>query len=164
MLADTGRVIETEGLVDNPERVSVAYFVRVMGNHVNESLWDRVDVAKFSELDRLIRGEAVTPEVAAQLRPFARTKCSKHKLAKLSRDACNAMTELQDAGIAAFTNMVGECGRTYESLGYTLTEVAAWQLWVSGFKYMIFLGNGFLRYGLVSSGQPKIPFLLQSCF
>ena len=27
-------------------------------------------------------------------------------------------------------------------------------VWVSGFKYMIFLGNGFLRYGLVSSRQP----------
>ena len=23
-------------------------------------------------------------------------------------------------------------------------------MWVSGFKYMIFLGNGFLRYGLLS--------------
>ena len=26
-------------------------------------------------------------------------------------------------------------------------------MWVSGFKYRIFLGNGFLRYGLVSSRQ-----------
>ena len=127
MLSDTRRVIETAGLLNNPERVSVAYFVRVMGDHVNESLWDRVEVAKFSELEQLILQEAITPEVAAQLRFFARTKCSKHKLAKLSRDACNAMTELQDAGIAAFTNMVGKCGRTYESLGYKLTEVAAWQ-------------------------------------
>ena len=28
-------------------------------------------------------------------------------------------------------------------------------LWVSGFKYRIFLGVGFLRYGHVSSWQPK---------
>ena len=37
-------------------------------------------------------------------------------------------------------------------------------MWVSGFKYRIFLGLGFLRYGHVSSRQTnKIP-LLQSCF
>ena len=43
-------------------------------------------------------------------------------------------------------------------------EGTAADMWVSGFKYMIFLGNGFLRYGLVSSGQPKFLFSLQSCF
>ena len=37
-------------------------------------------------------------------------------------------------------------------------------VWVSGFKYRIFLGDGFLRYGHVSSWQPKYFFLLQSCF
>ena len=28
-------------------------------------------------------------------------------------------------------------------------------MWVSGFKYRIFLGDGFLRYGRVSSRQPN---------
>jgi hypothetical protein len=37
-------------------------------------------------------------------------------------------------------------------------------MWVSGFKYMIFLGVGFLRYGHVSSRQPNKISLLQSCF
>ena len=37
-------------------------------------------------------------------------------------------------------------------------------MWVSGFKYRIFLGDGFLRYGHVSSRQLKYSFLLQSCF
>ena len=37
-------------------------------------------------------------------------------------------------------------------------------LWVSGFKYRIFLGNGFLSYGLVSSGQPEYLLSLQSRF
>ena len=35
---------------------------------------------------------------------------------------------------------------------------------MSGFKYRIFLGNGFLRYGLVSSGQPKILFCCNRVF
>ena len=34
-------------------------------------------------------------------------------------------------------------------------DLAVEDMWVSGFKYMIFLGGGFLRYGRVSSRQPK---------
>ena len=127
ILSDARRVMETAAVLGNSGRVSVAYFVTVMGDHVNEALWDRVEAAKFVELDRLIREEAISSEVAAQMRMFIRTKCSKHKLAKLSRDACNAMVALQDPAIAAFTNMVGKTGRTYESLGYKLVEVVSWQ-------------------------------------
>ena len=127
ILSDTRRVMETAGVLGDSGRVSVAYFVTVMGDHVNEALWNKVEAAKFVELDRLIREKSITEEVAAQMRMFTRTKCSKHKLAKLSRDACNAMVKLQDPAIAAFTNMVGKTGRTYESLGYKLVEVVSWQ-------------------------------------
>ena len=49
-------------------------------------------------------------------------------------------------------------------LGYHPVGRGVRHLWVSGFKYRIFLGVGFLRYGHVSSRQPKYFFLLQSCF
>ena len=127
VLSDTRRVLELAGAVDNWHRVSVVYFVRVMGDHVNESLWDRVEGAKLVELDELIRAEATSPEVAAQLRKLSRNKCSKHKLAKLSRDACAAFGLIQDKSAAVFSNMVPKSGRTYESLGYKITEVVAWQ-------------------------------------
>ena len=127
ILSDTRRVMETAGVLGDSGRVSIAYFVTVMGDHVNESLWNKVEAAKFVELDRLIREEAISAEVAAQMRMFTRTKCSKHKLAKLSRDACNAMVKLQDPAIAAFTNMVGKTGRTYTSLSGT-----NWWKWFRG--------------------------------
>ena len=49
-------------------------------------------------------------------------------------------------------------------LDHKCIEFCKEELWVSGFKYRIFLGVGFLRYGHVSSRQPKYFFLSQSCF
>ena len=127
ILSDTRRVLKSAGIVRDCHRVSVAYFVRVMGDHVNEALWDLVEAAKFEELDQMIVDQSISAEIASQMRMFSRNKCSKHKLAKLSRDACTAMGKLQDTGAAKFSNMVPKGGRTYESLGYKLTEVVAWQ-------------------------------------
>ena len=45
---------------------------------------------------------------------------------------------------------------------FCLHDCAAFAIlyvWVSGFKYMIFLGVGFLRYGHISSRQPKTFFV-----
>ena len=75
----------------------------------------------------MIANESISAEIASQMRMFSRNKCSKHKLAKVSRDACTAMGKMQDLGAAKFSNMVPKGGRTYESLGYKLTEVVAWQ-------------------------------------
>jgi hypothetical protein len=127
ILSDTRRVLQSAGSVEGSERVSVAYFVRVMGDRVNEALWDLVEVAKFEELDQMIAQNTISAEIASQVRIFSRNKCSKHKLAKISRDACTAMGKLQDPTAAKFSNMVPKGGRTYESLGYRLTEVVAWQ-------------------------------------
>ena len=127
ILSDTRRVLDSAGCVQGTHRVSVAYFIRVMGDHVNEALWDLVEAAKFEELDQMIANESISAEIASQMRMFSRNKCSKHKLAKVSRDACTAMGKMQDLGAAKFSNMVPKGGRTYESLGYKLTEVVAWQ-------------------------------------
>ena len=55
-----------------------------------------------------------------------------------------------EAGMAAVAGQA-----TLTSSVAAQAEVSAMQVWVSGFKYRIFLGNGFLSYGLVSSGQPE---------
>ena len=127
---DTRRVMETAGLVPDKmwKRVSIGFLNRVMGDHVNESLWDLIEPAKFAALDGLLSSGELDAEAAQKARVFVRTKCSKHKLAKLSRDACNAMSALQDEGAAKHCNMEMKSGRTYESMGYKITEVAAWQL------------------------------------
>ena len=142
ILSDTRRVLESAASVKDSHRVSVAYFVRVMGDHVNESLWDLVEAVKFEELDRMIAQQSISPEVASQMRMFSRTKCSKHKLAKISRDACTAMGKMQDTTAAVFSNMVPKGGRTYESLGYKLTEVVAWQFSCNSSQaYLTVMGN-----------------------
>ena len=126
---DTRRVMEVAGLVPDKawKRVSIAFLNRVMGDHVNEALWDLIEPAKFAALDELLRSGELTEEAAQKARIFVRTKCSKHKLAKLSRDACNAMSTLQDRDAAKYCNMEMKPGRTYESMGYKSVEVAAWQ-------------------------------------
>ena len=127
---DTRRVMETACLVPAKawKRVTIAFLNRVMGDHVNEALWDLIEPAKFAALGKLLLDGDLDAEAAQKARIFVRTKCSKHKLAKLSRDACNAMSQPQDAGAARHCNMAIKPGRTYESMGYKSTEVAAWQL------------------------------------
>jgi len=100
-----------------------------MGDHINESLWNLVEVEKYKQLDQLIANQSLAAEVAAQLRVFVRTKCSKRKLAKLSRDGCNAMGELQDKAVAKYVNMAGHdmAGRMYDAIGPKLVEVISWQ-------------------------------------
>jgi hypothetical protein len=54
-------------------------------------------------------------------------------------------------------------------LNYKFIIIRSWSnlhlhLWVSGFKYRIFLGVGFLRYGRVSSRQPKKNFCCNRVF
>ena len=63
------------------------------------------------------------------MRIFVRTKCSKHKLAKISRDGCNTMGAIQNKAVAKFVNMAGHdmAGRTYEPIGPKLIEVVPWQ-------------------------------------
>ena len=129
VLSDARRVMDTAGLVDGSERVSMAYFNSVMGDHVNDSLWNLVEVEKFKQLDALIGSQSISPEIAAQLRMFVKTKCSKHKLALISRYGCNAMGDIQDKEVAKFVNMAGhdKSGRTYEAMGPKLVEVVSWQ-------------------------------------
>ena len=125
---DTCMVMESAALVpeNNWKRVSIAFLNRVMGDHVNEALWNLVEPAKFKELDDMLTSGDITPEEASKFKVFVRTKCSKHKLAKLSKDACNAMGKMQIRAAAKHANMEMK-KRTYESLGYKVTEVTAWQ-------------------------------------
>ena len=129
VLSDTRRVMDAAALVLGSERVSIAYFNRVMGDHVNGSLWDLVEAEKYRQLDELVASKCLTAEIAAQMRIFVRTKCSKYKLAKISRDGCNAMGEIQDKTVAKFVNTAGHdmAGRTYKAIGPKLIEVVSWQ-------------------------------------
>ena len=94
---DTRRTMRSAGIVPEKcwKRVSIGFLNRVMGDHVNEALWNLVEPAKFKELDDMLSSGEISAEEAAKFKVFVRTKCSKHKLAKLSRDACNAMSAIQ---------------------------------------------------------------------
>jgi hypothetical protein len=127
IISDSKRVVESANTITGAERISIGYFVRVMGDHVNGALWERVEAAKWKALEEQVEAESISPEVASQMRMFCQTKCSKHKLAKVSRDAAQAMADLQEPACAKYVNMVGKAGRTYECMGYKLTEVVAWQ-------------------------------------
>jgi regulator of replication initiation timing len=122
MLLDTQLVMECAGLVPQniTQRVSVAFFSRVMGDHVNDSLWALVETEKFQVLEQLIQDLGLTQEVSSKLRIFSRTYCSKHKLAKISKDACHAMGNIQSKTAMKALNLDGHTvliGRTYEARG-----------------------------------------------
>ena len=128
-MEDTRRVMKTAGLIGDEvwKRVSLAYLNRVMGDHVNEALWNLVEPAKFKALAELVDSGEITEEESRKFKYFVRTKCSKHKLANLSKRACDAMSALQKSSAAKHCNMEMKPGRTYESMGYKIVEVAAWQ-------------------------------------
>jgi hypothetical protein len=122
MLLDTQLVMECAGLVPQniTQRVSVAFFSRVMGDHVNDSLWALVETEKFQVIEQLIQDLGLTQEVSSKLRIFSRTYCSKHKLAKISKDACHAMGNIQSKTAMKALNLDGHTvliGRTYEARG-----------------------------------------------